>query len=71
MPSDLERLRVQFHQAHKKANQNTWGIIFLLVIIACGGFGAVGMALSGLIIPAVVIGAIVCVCLGLLLVRLA
>jgi hypothetical protein len=69
MPSDLERLRAQVRQAHKEASP--WRIIFLLVIIGCGGFGAVGMALSGLIIPALVIGAIVCSCLGLLLVRLA
>ena len=68
MPLDLERLRADFRQARK---QNAWGIIFLLVIIACGGVGAVGMALSGLVIPALVFGAIVCSCLGLLLVRLA
>jgi hypothetical protein len=69
MPSDLERVRAEFRQARKKAWP--WGIIFLLVTIACGGLGAVGTALSGLIIPALVIGAIVCACLGLLLVRLA
>jgi hypothetical protein len=69
MSSDLERLRADVRQARKEASP--WGIIFLLVIIACGGVGAVGTALSGLIIPALVIGAIVCSCLGLLLVRLA
>jgi hypothetical protein len=71
MSSDLEKLRAELRQARKEANQNAWGIIFLVVIIVCGGFGAVGTALYGLIIPAVMIGAIVCVCLGLLLVRLA
>jgi hypothetical protein len=67
MPSDLERIRAEFRQARK---QNAWGIIFLLVIIACG-VGTVGTALSGLIIPALVLGAIVCACVGVLLVRLA
>jgi hypothetical protein len=71
MSSEPERLRAEFRQARKEANQNAWGIIFLLVVIACGVFGAVGTALYGLIIPALVIGAIVCCCLGLLLVRFA
>jgi hypothetical protein len=55
---DLEGLRTEVRQVRKEANQNTQWILILLVIIACGGFGAVGAALSGLVIPALVIGAI-------------
>ena len=56
MSSDLERLRAEIRQAREEANQSAIWIIVLLGIIAAGGFGAVGAALSGLIIPALIMG---------------
>jgi hypothetical protein len=57
--SGLERLQAEIRQAREEANQNAGWIGFLLIIIACGGFAAVGAAVSGLILPALVIGAAV------------
>jgi hypothetical protein len=64
--SDYERLRAEVRQAREEANHNAWWIVFLLVIIAGGGFN--GAALSGLIIPTLVIGAVVLVIAAVVLV---
>jgi hypothetical protein len=64
MSWELEQVRAEIRQAREEANQNAWGIAFLLVIIAGGGFSA----LSGLVMPALVLGALglaVLTCWGL------
>jgi hypothetical protein len=62
---DLESIRAEIRQAREEANQNAWGTNLLLVIIACGGFGAFGSALSGLIIPAIVLAIVGLIALAL------
>jgi hypothetical protein len=58
MSSDIEGLRTEIRRAREEADQNAQWMGVLLVIVACGGFGAVGAALSGLLIPAIMIGAV-------------
>jgi hypothetical protein len=55
-----ERLRAEIRQARQEANHTATWIIFLLVVIAFGGFGAfwASLAIPGLIIGAIVLGVV-------------
>jgi hypothetical protein len=55
MSSDLESIHAEIRQARVQANRNAGWIVVLLNIIGCDSFGAVPAALSGVIIPAVVL----------------